>query len=93
MKATKTHNLLVEDPQSDDSTIAVMKDVDLSDHKTLRDKLTLILTEHYDAESITTEIPEEIQGSSYPLFSVPYKIEMDGEKWNGKVEICCVHIY
>ena len=93
MKATKTRNLLVEDTQSDDSTIAVIKDVDLSDHKTLRDKLTLVLTEHYDAESITPKIPEEIQGSSYPLFCVPYEIEMDGIKWNGEVEICRVHIY
>jgi hypothetical protein len=93
MKATNTRNLLVEDTQSDDSTIAVIKDVDLSDHKTLRDKLTLVLTEHYDADAITTKIPEDIKGSTYPIFSVPYEIEVNGVKWNGEVEICCVCIY
>jgi hypothetical protein len=93
MKPNKTYNLLVEDRQSDPSTIAVIKDVDLSDHKTLRDKLTLVLTEHYDADTIIKQIPEYIQDQYFPSWSVSYETEGSDDKWKGEIEISCVHIY
>ena len=93
MKPNKTYNLLVSDPVSDPSAVAVITDVYLSDTKTLRDKLTLVLAEHYDADAVIGQIPENIKGSTYPIFSVPYKVEMDGVKWDGEIEISCIAIY
>lgn len=91
----RTYSLLVEDHKSDPSTLAVIKDVDLSDTKRLRDKLTLILTEHYDADAVIKKIPayphEGITGIYFPCWTLDY--EIDGGEWTGEIEISCVTIY
>jgi hypothetical protein len=86
---SRTYNLLVEERQSDPPAIAVIKDVDLSDTKTLRDKLTLVLTEHYDA-NITIEHLQIPADRHFPRWTISYEID---NQWTGNIEISCIAIY
>ena len=86
----RTYNLLIKERTSDPSTIAVIKGVDLNDTKTLRDKLTLVLTEHFDADA-TIEHLRVPTDRHFPCWNLDY--EINSGEWTGEIEISCVTIY
>lgn len=88
----KPVNILLEH----EDVIAVISNVILADHETLRKKIELALREHYDGEATVTDIPQNISTSYYPAFNVPFKMNQDGVEntmWEGELDVCCVHIY
>ena len=79
-----------------EGVIAVISNVILADHETLRKKIELALSEHYDGEATVTDIPQNISTSYYPAFNVPFEMNQVGvvnTTWKGELDVSCVHIY